>query len=865
MVTDWYSLHTLEFNKVLHIQTGFLRTPLSHDLLLNSTPTDDLDWLEKRWAGIRQARALLEVQKSFVFEGFSDPRPILNRLSKPGAVGDPPDFLRIWEFVRGVSALRKSLVRMNCDLGVLEEFRHRLIEQEKLATLFRETLHEDGGIRDDATPTLLRIRRRIQNQRAHIQKRLEEMCRRPHLREILQEDYFTERAGRYVLPVQSNQKRKLAGIQHGKSDSGTTSYIEPLELVESGNLLAEAIEEEVWETLAIRRMLSSAVVEQIETLQANLAAVAELDLLVALADYSLATGSSLPEVVETGTLDLRNIRHPLLLAQMEPQQVIANDLEMRDSQAGIMITGPNTGGKTVILKTVGLTCALTLAGLPPVCGRGTTVPLMSGVLADIGDDQSIEESLSTFSSHMARQCFFLEKARTVQQTSQAPCLVILDELGAGTDPAEGASLGRALIEELVSCGAWLLIATHLGELKVFAHEQEQIRCAAMLFDLETLAPTYRLELDSVGASHGLEIAERLGLPHNVVTRARTLLQSNPNQALVLLHQLAQEEKQVRDLRLQLQQTQTHISELQEQLVKELEQTRQRQQGILNKARQEARHKLEVTRRRLENVEERIQQKERRALADCEQKELDLIERQKQIDWLEDELNGRLQILLRWARKFPNFAPDRISPAQIEKLQMEKLREPNWRTILREINQEAEQIEREYQGEVVSSRDYQSVRPEWAAINTGDYLKVEGFSQPVVVQSKDERRQRLRVVAGQLETDLPWEKVLQRLPAPKGSVAEPTTSVFTCASTSDIPGEINLIGQTCEEMEPELIRFLDRAANSRRESVRIVHGHGTGALRKGVRRVLAQHPAVLKMETADRWSGGAGATVAILKQ
>jgi DNA mismatch repair protein MutS2 len=856
----------LEFDKVLDLLERHLRTPISAPLLRASAPADDFDRLETRFREIDQVGILLERGQSFPFEGISDIQSILKQAEFAGSVCEGTDLLRVLENLRAVRALRNSLSQATAPLGPLNVYLSRLVPTDELEERLAACLESDGTLKDSASPALKKIRAQIKRQRGHIQRRLEELCRSAGVRDRLQEDYFTERRGRYVLPVQSGQKRKIAGIQHGRSDTGTTVYIEPLELVEAGNLLSEANEEEEREILRILKELTSEVRKQHPAIRSNLETVAEFDLVVGLADYNQAVRGTLPVLQREGPLDLRGIRHPLLLSRMELEQVVANDVFIPTESAGFLITGPNTGGKTVVLKSAGLLCSLALSGIPIPCGPGTRIPLLGAVLADIGDEQSIEQSLSTFSSHVARLKSFLETAKEVQREGAPRALIILDELGAGTDPAEGAPLGRAVLEELIDRGAWLLVATHLGDLKLFAHENSSILSGSMRFDSGTLSPTFELLMNTVGESHGLEIAERLGLPEKVIARAKGLIEADPNEAAGLLLRLTEEEKRARENREETERLKAEAEEKRDTLIRRIEQTAREEQKILNQARHEAEQKIRSAKNRVARLEETLAKEEQKLKSGYSGREKNLEERERHLAWLEKELEDRVRALIELAKRFPNFVPESLKFPELEKLRVDRLGEPEWRKVLRAINREEESLARDFGPKTSVAQVAEETRPGWDDIAPGDSLQVEGWEQPVTVAGKNERKKELSILVGNLNSEIPYSRVLRKLSRKQGkALADAGSSAVARSLGSDVPSEANLIGMTIEEMEPVLQKYLDSAALSGWDEVRVIHGFGTGALREGVQRLLREHPSVREFRKGGEGEGGGGATVVRFKR
>lgn len=852
---------TLEYEKALLVYERCFRTDLGRELLRRSAPIHDADRLRTRFSEIERSRRFLEHGRNFPFQGIRNLDPILRKAEIPGSLCEGLELAQAAQTLQGIHRLQKSLAECESPLGPLLVYLDRLIPQRELEAELVGAVDEEGVLRDSASPELKKVRTQIRTQRTHIQRRLEEMVRRPQIREILQEEYYSERRGRYVLPVQAASKRKIQGIQHGRSDTGATVYIEPIELVEAGNLLAEAMEEEEREVVRILSALTGRLRGEIPTLRANLETVAEFDLVFSLGEYALGVEAAVPAIVDSGELILRQMRHPLLLAQMHRSEVVPNDLILGGEAGGILITGPNTGGKTVVLKCAGLLSLLALSGLPIPCEEGTQIPLLAGVFADIGDDQSIEQSLSTFSSHVSRMKAFLESVRSIHAEG-GRSLVILDEPGGGTDPAEGAALSRAYIEELLELGAWTIVATHLGDLKLFAFEHPRLKSCSMRFDGATLAPTFELLIDTVGESHGLEIADRLGLPAHIVEKARLIVESNPSDAAQLLHRLTEEERRARTLREEIETAKQEIEEKRETLLRRIEQTAKSEQRILDTAKREAESRIQSAKRRFAQIEELIKKEEAKVRQGFSGKEAELVEREKKIAWLERDLEHRLKQLMEWAARFPNLAPEMLKPYLVEKQRLERLREPEWKQILREIEGEEEQIRSEFPSSQIKVSLEESERPDWAEIREGDLVSVEGIERPVSVIEKSDRKKRLRILVGSLESDIPFTRVIRRFPregaTPK---AEPVVqSPVRTGYTPSAAWEINLIGRTVEEMETDLLKYLDEAALTGYEEVRVIHGFGTGALRDGVRRILDQHPIVLSHRPGQEGEGGGGATV-----
>jgi len=471
-------------------------------------------------------------------EGYTLPLPAIEDVSAAaeraragGGPLEPSVLWRIAECMETAARVGDSLRRLGGHYPALTGLGMSLPRCPELVARIRAVVDAAGAVLDGASPRLAEVRRRIRSLRSRIEERLRRIVENPDVRPHLQYPNPTIRRDRYVLPVNAYRRREVPGLVHGSSDSGATLYIEPMEIIEQGNELSEAIGEEEEEVRRVLWELTRSVGASCEDILRAVDGLAEADLLRARALMSIAFRMCRPRLGGPKELELRQARHPLLLwlsrsgqapnpaeQDLNFQSIVPLDVTLGRDFNMLLITGPNTGGKTVALKTVGLLCLMARAGLH-VPAEHATIPLYDAIYADIGDEQSLEQSLSTFSSHMQRVVRIL-------RTATSGSLVLLDELGAGTDPAEGAALGEAILRRLSSVGCSAVVVTHLGRLKTFASTRPDVENASMEFDTHTLRPTYRLTIGTVGSSNALEIAERLGLPPGVLRDARRLLDAD---------------------------------------------------------------------------------------------------------------------------------------------------------------------------------------------------------------------------------------------------------------------------------------------------------------------------------------------------
>ena len=521
-------LRLLEFDKVRGILAAYAVTPAGKRKAESLAPADAEAEMRLALQETAEMAGALAERFTLPLGPLEDAAPLARRARAASAPLEPVLFCRIADCLEAVQRIGNTLRRLGRDYPALAAIGHAMPESPELAERIRATVDTAGQVLDSASAELKALRRRIKSLRRRIEQVLRRMVEHPDVRPHLQYSQPTIYRERYVLPVNAYRKQEVRGIVHGTSDSGATLYIEPMAIVETGNDLATALGEADEEVRRILWQLTKAVADEADSVIAAAERLAEVDLLRAKGLMSNAFGMCCPRIPPSGALELRGARHPLLLHltrpedvsapnedQLQPEAVVPLDLRLADEFRMLMITGPNTGGKTVALKTIGLLALMARAGMN-VPAELAVIPVYDAVYADIGDEQSLEQSLSTFSSHMSRIVRILSDATRGS-------LVLLDELGAGTDPAEGGALGDAILRALMRTGCSAVVVTHLGRLKTFATANPGVENASMDFDVTTLQPTYHLTMGTVGGSKALEIAERLGLPPALLAQARQVL------------------------------------------------------------------------------------------------------------------------------------------------------------------------------------------------------------------------------------------------------------------------------------------------------------------------------------------------------
>lgn len=572
------SLRVLEWPKVRELVASRTSFSLSRDLVSELTPKTTLNEVTRELALTTEGVRLLWKHGEAPFGGASDIRAVVGR-ARLGGVLDPDQLLPIGDFLYCVAQLKKYLSN---EEGPLAELEGSLMPIPQLRAEIERCIDHDGYVRDSASPELGRIRNKMRTLANRIRERLDTMVHSAAMQKILQDPIITVRNGRYVVPVKSEYRGKFQGIVHDQSGSGATLFMEPAFAVELNNDLNVAEQEEQAEVQRILKRLSSLVSEESSTLLDNLQIVTELDCIFARARYSRAIDGVEPIMNNEGRIQIKQGRHPLLKGDVVPIDVwLGHDFHV------LVITGPNTGGKTVTLKTVGLFSVMAQAGLHIPAAAGSQLAVFTGVFADIGDEQSIEQSLSTFSSHMTTIVGILEDLN-------ANSLVLLDELGAGTDPTEGAALATAILEHLRDLDIHTIATTHYSDLKSYAYTHDGVENASVEFDLKTLRPTYRLAIGIPGKSNAFAISKRLGLSENIVGQAQALLSSEHVQVEDMIGEMEANRRQAEHDKIRAQRLRKDYEELKAKYEYRLEELEQLRAEILDQARDEAQRLLEET-------------------------------------------------------------------------------------------------------------------------------------------------------------------------------------------------------------------------------------------------------------------------------
>jgi DNA mismatch repair protein MutS2 len=810
----------LEWEPLLALVAGFAASPVGRQAILDLRPSSDEEWITRQHQLTGEVRLALEEQVSIPLGGLFDPTQLAAKAQIAGAALEAAELQAVARLANDVASwqalLQSPPARLAGKLPGLSALSSALTTSLRpLAESIERTIQPDGSLADNASPELSRIRREQERQQRLIEESLRAALRKLSGEGATQDDLITIRGERFVIPVRSELKRRISGVIHGASSSGQTVYVEPLETIEQNNELVRLLEEEQAEIHRIFVALTRQVGGYAHGLVEGAHVLALVDSLQARArlarDYDCVAPAITPEL-----LHLDRARHPLLEKRLRATggKIVPLTLELTSAERQIIISGPNTGGKTVTLKTTALLAMMAQAGLP-VPAAAASFPVFTAFLADIGDAQSIEAALSTFSAHITN----LDR---LSRLVDAHSLVLLDELGSSTDPEEGAALAVAVASHFLKAGAWSLISTHHTSLKVYAANTEGVLNAAAGVDEVTLAPNYQLRLGVPGASAGIQTAERLGLNHEIILAARQRLGS----------------QQV-DIARFLDQMHSELTQLEEE----------------RKATREQQYALNQERAKL-----------------AREGDVELRNRTRE---LEAKLASLVKDFEFQMRETVRAIEDRAAQQKLSK------------EAERRINRLRREFQESFNQTVVAHRtgadqgDANAQPHLLRHIAPGDRVLIKSMGKVAVVQREVEKDV-FEVALGPIKMRVKRDECAAPS-GPGGEAARDPARVeradplaaarkqkgvhvtVTSANTDDMRMEINLIGRTVDEATGELEKYLDRAFMAGLPRVRVIHGHGAGILRRGVREFLKGHPHVATFEEAPQNEGGQGATLVELRQ
>ncbi|MEE5988001.1 endonuclease MutS2 [Ligilactobacillus equi] len=781
-------LATLEYYKIREFLSAKTTTEMGQNLANHLVPSQDYDLICENLAQTKEGADILRLKGGIPLANLETVTPQLKRL-KIGAVLNGKELAAIGKILRSTSEIRrffKEITTPEVPLPTLNQLLIRLESLPELTKVLNLSLEDDGYVRDEASPLLRSLRRQISGTEDEIRQRLVSFTKGSQAK-YLTNAVVTMRDDRYVIPVKTEYKKHFGGMVHDQSASGATVFVEPKAIVELNNRLRQQQAKEHEEILRVLRELSQAVAPYTEEIDQNMRILGQLDFVNAKARYAADLKATQPELSAENDIYLRQVWHPLL----DAKKAVKNDLAIGKDYKAIVITGPNTGGKTITLKTLGLIQLMGQSGLFIPAGEHSRIGVFTEIFADIGDEQSIEQSLSTFSSHMVN---IVEILKHVDDKS----LVLFDELGAGTDPQEGAALAISILDAVGAKGSYVVATTHYPELKAYGFERPETINASMEFDVETLQPTYRLLLGIPGRSNALEISLRLGLDTMVVEAARQLTSQSSQDLNEMIADLVEKRHTAEEEAISLNKYLTEAEKLHNDLRKAYNNFVSQRDSLLNQAKAKANEIVENTRKQTADVISDLHKMQQSAGNGV--KENELIDAKTRLNKLEQPIHLQKNKVLQRAK--------------------------------------AKKIFKE-----------------------GDEVLVKSYGQRGTLMKKVGNHVwevQIGILKMKLdEADL--EKIAEEKPQKtvnRASVKR-SRSVRTSAS-------LDLRGKRYEEAMNEVDRYIDEAIMAGFPSVTIIHGKGTGALRKGITEYLQSNRAVKHFEYAPPNAGGNGATIVSFK-
>ena len=812
---DDQAFNTLEYQQLLALIKRNAQTEAGQARVERLSPAASAEQLQRELAALAECVRLRASGVNWSFSDFSDPAETIARLHVEGATLDPLAILQTARLCEQAMSARAAILAERENAVVLWQLVENLPRDlNSVVARVTNKILPTGELDDRASPGLAQIRHEISTLRSRITRSLEGLMRRSA--EAIQDELVTIRNDRFVIPVKADHRGRVQGVAHGYSSSGATAFIEPLETIEANNELQGLHEAEAREIAKILFGLSDDLRAQLPAIEMAAAAVAELDFINAKAIFHQRFNCAIPEIDSHRTLELVEARHPLLEENVRATggAVVPVSFALDDEKNAMIISGANAGGKTVVLKTTGLLALMSLSGIS-VPARSARIPLYATVLADIGDHQSLAANLSTFTSHVANIARMIELC-------EPPALVLLDEVGTGTDPEEGSALGVAVVDHFRRvCAAHVIATTHYSGLKMYAGNEEGVINASVEFDEKTLRPTYRLIVGVAGASSGLEIARRFGVPAGIVDAAAGSVKDSSLQASEYLRRIKRESEEAAALRIALDEERAAVAEKFASLDKDVAKRERERQAA-------------------------FEQSTQRVVADLEKRARELVghiqDRTERIR-AERDAQRQVAVIKRAAQSAGKSGFDPRAPAVHV--------EPEAKTAADVIEYVA-----------AAPRD----------LVAGDKVKLLSFGSVGVVDQIKDGYAEVRVKALRFREKLENLELVEQQPAAKPQQGKleklrrsSGTEVHLAETEQKVQSELNVIGQTTDEAVDAVDKFLDEASLASLAQVRIVHGHGTGALRRAIANLLGDHPHVARFVAAPPDQGGTGATLVELRQ
>jgi len=770
------TLNKLEFDKIKQHILSFATSQIGIELIENLSPYTNKSIIERELKLTVEMKDLLAYDDPFPIDGIKDIRIALRRCEIEESFLTPSDFLDIKSVLTASRLIREYLNKRAQKYPNLWELARNIFVNRVLEYNIEEIIDETGNVKDNASPELRQIREEILRKQDYVRKRLYAILKQISEKDYTQDDIIPQRDGRLVIPIKVEHKRHVPGVVHGTSSTGLTVFIEPAEIVELNNEILQLQFQEQKEIERILRELTNKVRENLQYLQTNINILAKLDFIYAKAKFALQIDGYAPEISDDGPIVLNSAYHPILLLRHGRNKVVPLDFKLGDSSSVLVISGPNSGGKTVALKTVGLLTIMTQAGIPVPLKESSKLRIFKKVFIDIGDEQSVEKDLSSFGSH-------IKNLKKIISEADNKTLVLFDELGSGTDPAEGGALGIAIIEKLKAKGSSVIVTTHNSTIKFYAYNNPEIECGAMEFDHQTLAPTYRLRIGVPGSSYAFEIAKRLGLDEEIINSAKKNLNEHQVKAEEILSRLEALEVEYRKL----------VNELKEKDEK------------LNKMISEYKQKLA-------EVEREKKKAKKEAFAEFRE--------------IAENARAKIEEAIRKIKE-TEASKESIKHAHKVAEQINK----QFHELSKQLEEQKDEIIELKPGDLVKMRDGTQI---------GEVLQVDGSNVVVAFGA----------VKMLLKTD-----VLEKVEQKEAKKLTSAIDLFAPVST-----KIDVRGMRADEAINAIDKFIDTSFLYRLKRIEIIHGKGTGKLKKEIAEFLKRHPNVKSFRSGSWEEGGDGVTI-----
>lgn len=792
------ALRVLEYEKIIEMLAAQCCSGMTRDAVRSLKPSRKVRWIEEELQAADEAVQVILKKGTPPLGGFYDIKGVVHLAAKEGSL-TPKQLL---EVAYNLASARKTEAFLNTEelrpLATIQGLATAITVLGSLEQEIERCILSEDEIADGASSELRRIRRAILKKNEDIRSKINQIVNSADNKTILQDAIVTMRQGRYVVPLKAEHRAKLAGIVHDESASGATLFVEPQAIVNMNNELRELELAEKQEILRILKELSEQVGAEEMAIRANQDILYKLDYMFAKGRLACEMNASRPVINKEGYVNLKKARHPLI----DRKKVVPIDVEIGQSCDTLVITGPNTGGKTVTLKTVGLLCLMAQAGLFIPAAENSSVPVFENIFADIGDEQSIEQSLSTFSSHM-------RNIVEIVRNSADGTLVLVDELGAGTDPTEGAALAMAILDTLRRQGARTVATTHYTELKKYAISTDGVQNASMQFDVETLSPTFKLITGVPGKSNAFEISRKLGLPEEVIHEAKDLLETGDIAFEDVLTSIERDKQTAEAERIASENLRREMQKNKERMEKLEEKLRVQKEEILEEARQEARSILEEAKQTVADIQQEIEDARINAESSAAH------ELNRSIEEGKRKLREQKKRYASKAKQEEEENPEPPSPEDIK------------------VGARVNVLSAGQKGTVVTLPD-----------SKGDFM--------------------VQIGAIKMGVNLSGVTLVQENVTEKQRQKTMYSKMYASKSMS-VPLSCNVVGQNLDDAWMQVDKYLDDAFMAGLETVSIIHGRGAGILKNGIQQALKKHKHVKSFRKGEYKEGGDGVTIVTLKR